>query len=236
MFAFLFLLLVGCVAPTVDLGTPGHPDPTLQPQMQFSVDERPCFGTCTVPRKTSSKITMTPPPKTHLILINTCARQVPFWEPAEGKKFEFNYIPAFDVESRGVCPLLVTAVTKLGELHRGIVQFDNVGAYVPAKAEVMCNGEWLTHSGSYLCSVASGLPVVVKSATPAVLAKDPEAVHCPEPKDTLRGFVIETVKPKADQSSLCVYVLLNKNKEEFKLAVNTFSSLLGTFPAKEKNQ
>lgn len=234
IFVFL-IILVSCTSiPTPDMGVPGHPDPTLQPQMQFSVDERPCFGTCTVPRKTSSKITLTPPAKTHLLLINTCARQVPFWDPAEGKRFEFNYSPAFDVENRGVCPLLITAVTLSGELHRGIVSFDNVGAYNPAKVQVMCNGEWIDSSGSYLCSVAAGLPVMVKSVTPSVIAKDPDSL-CPEPRDTLRGFVIETVKPKPEQSSLCVYVLLNKNKEEFKLAINTFSSILGTFP-KDKNK
>lgn len=229
----LTLLLAGCTT-SVDLGVPGHPNPTLKPQMQFTVDDIACDGTCTVPRKTLSKISFMPPSKTHLVLINTCARQVEMWQPSEGKRIDYAYTPAMFVETKGSCPLLITAVTLTGELHRGLADFDNVGAYNPAKVEVMCNGKWNGFSGAYLCSIASGLPVVVTSPTPAVFVGDSES-DCPMPTPTgaAREFRIETKKPNFGKSGICVYVLLNKAKEEFRLTVNTYSSILGTFP-KEK--
>lgn len=224
------LLLAGCSTPHIDLGVPGHPDPRLKPQLQFSVDDVSCDGTCTVPRKTLSKISFTPPSKTHLVLLNTCARQIEVWQP-ENKKFEYSYSPAFGVETKGSCPLLITVVTLHGELHRGLADFDNVGAYNPAKVEVMCNGRWDNRVGAFLCSVASGLPVVVNSATPAVMAGDPESgCPLPTPSGAAREFRIDTIKPTKEKSGLCVYVLLNKAKEEFRLSVNVYSSILGTFP------
>jgi hypothetical protein len=120
-------------------------------------------------------------------------------------------------------------VTTLGELHRGIIDFSNVGAKNPATVEVMCDGRWNSRVGFDLCSLASGLPVVVKSATPAVLARDPES-DCPDPKGALREWTIETKKPSSTASGFCVYVLLNKTKEEFRLTIVPYSTLLGTFP------
>jgi hypothetical protein len=230
---FALLALSACSV-TPDMGVPGHPDPSLKPQLQFTVDSVKCDGTCIAPRQTLSKIVFLPPPKTHLLLINTCARQVEFWSPPDNKPFVYDYTPALFVETRGACPLLITAVTTIGELHRGIVDFSNVGAKNPAKVEVMCNGLWRNVSGFDFCSVASGLPVVIRSATQAVLARDPNS-ECPEPKGALREWQIDTEKPSAGKSGLCVYVLLNKAREEFRLTVNTYSSILGTFP-KEKTK
>jgi hypothetical protein len=226
------LLLTACVAP-IDKGVPGHPDPRLKPQLQFTIDGVKCNGACVAQRQSLSKIVFTPPAKTHLLLINTCARQDEFWEPGD-KPFTYNFTPAMFVETRGSCPLLITAVTTLGELHRGIIDFSNTGPNNPAKIEVVCNGQLYSRVGFDLCSLASGLPVVVRSATPAVLARDPES-DCPDPKGSLREWTIETRKPSVGKGGFCVYVLLNKNKEEFRLSIVPYSTLLGTFP-RENNK
>jgi hypothetical protein len=180
------------------------------------------------PRQSSSKISFNLPSDAHLVVVNSCARQHEVWKPDTKKPFVYEYIPALFVETKGSCPLMFTVVTTSGELHRAITEFSNAGTK-EAKAEVMADGKWNTYSGFALVSVASGLPVVVTSATPAVFVGDVDS-GCPQPVGALREWTITTKKPEAGKSSICVYVLLNRNREEFRLTVNSYSSFLGVYP------
>lgn len=230
--AFVWPSLFSCTVPTPDNGVPGHPDPFLKPQLAFAIDGVLCSGVCVAQRRSLAKITFQPPAKTILILVNTCARQNEYWISDDRKPFIYSYIYAMDAESRGSCPMLLTVVTSTGEYHRGIIDWSNINTD-PATVEVECNGEWYTRVGYDICSVAAGLPVLVRSKAPAIIARDPES-NCPDPKTEIDHFAIETRKPSADRSSLCVYVLITKDKKEFRLTTQAYSSILRVFPPERR--
>jgi hypothetical protein len=235
---FPFIFLSACAAPIPDAGYPGHPDPRLKAQMPFFVDgvSYPTgFGV--LERKPVSKVSVKLPEKTRIFLINSCARQNEFWNPNTKKSFEFLYQPAADFENKGICPVYLTAVTTDGEFHRSILGFANEPAY-PAQVDVMCNANWELNirSGSYMCHLADGLPIGIRSQKRAVLVKAPSADHCQEPLvDTStaqdKGWVIFAKAPDSlKKPGVCVYVLKNESKEEFAISVHPYTSILRVFP------
>lgn len=227
-FVVLNFVLLSCVASPPDTGYPSHSDPELKSQLAFAVDGKNYVGAGVVQRKSLSKISVTLPDKSYLVIVNTCARQDEFWYPDLKKQFVYEYTPAMDSENFGSCPMYITAITERGEWYRAILDWTNSSG-PEAKVDIMCNGRWLMNvQGTYFCEVYAGLPVRIKSQTPAVISKDPES-DCPELKTLwdLREWEIVT---KKGESALCVYVLLNKNKEEFRFTTHAYTSILRVFP------
>lgn len=224
-------MLMSCTVP-YDPVPPNHPDPQLKAQLSFTIDGVNCPGSCVAQRRSLAKIAFQPPDKSNLILINTCSRQDEFWNPDVKKSFQYSYTYAMDAESNGSCPLLITVVTLDGEFHRGIIDWTNINSE-PAKVDVMCNGRWGTHTGVSFCSVAAGLPIILRPYSRAVIARDPNS-DCPEPVPSGLGWEITTHKASAGKPGLCVYVMLTAKKEEFRLTTHAYSSIMAVFPPKEK--
>jgi hypothetical protein len=220
------------------MGVPGHPNPRLKNQMPFTAEGvyyPEGFGV--IERKVSTKISVKLPDKTTVVLVNSCARQLDTWNPDPKKPFEYLYSPAMDFENKGICPIYVTAVTSQGEFHRSVLGPMNTPAY-PAEVDVQCNGAWVNDikSGSYMCQVAEGLPVGIRSRKRAVIAKAESADHCAEPvadKNVAqdKGWVITARIPETlRKPGICVYVLKDEDKREFAFMLSAYSSILNVFP------
>jgi hypothetical protein len=231
------MLLTRCTTPIQDAGVPyANPlveAPVLKANLQFWIDNNSYVGATVAQRQAKSVIKFNPPSETSLILISTCGRQKDFWYPDTKKPFIYDYIPMYDVENRGACPLYITAVTTKGEWYRGIIDWTNATAAKDAKVSVGCDGDWVDSVGNYICNISFGIPVYIKTQVKAVIGRDTETT-CPEPvyeglpTDQWR---IPTRAPKKDESGLCVYVLVNKNREEFRLSVHAYTSILKVYPA-----
>lgn len=230
LMVLISLMLISCTVP-FDPVAPNHPDPQLKAQLSFTVDNEACNGSCVAQRRSLAKISFQLPDKSNLVLINTCGRQDEFWNPDPKKQFSYSYTYAMDAESNGSCPLLITIVTLNGEFHRGIIDWTNINS-APAKVDVMCNGRWRVSNGMDFCSVAAGLPIMVRPYGRAVIARDPNS-DCPEPNELSSGWEITTHKASAGKPGLCVYVILNEKKEEFRLTTHAYSSIMAIFPPKK---
>jgi len=228
---FLFLFLISCQTTLPDAGYSAKVDPRLKAQLAFSVDGvlYPS-GVSTVQRQSLSKISVRLPAQTTLVLVNTCARQEEFWAPDPKKEFVYSYMPAFEAENMGSCPMYLTAITAQGEWYRAIIDWTNSPAK-DAAVSLMCNGVWEDKAGSGICQVAEQLPIWVDSVLPAVFTKDPTS-SCPEPEvlSPLHKWKITTKAPGPSAPGLCVYVLRNKEKGEFRLTTAAYSSILRVFP------
>lgn len=225
---FLAIMMMSCQSVPIDPGVPAMVDPRLKAQLAFTANGVAFpSGVGTVQRSSMVNIKVSLPENTYLLLLRTCARQDEFWSPA--RDFKYDFMTGFDAENFGSCPMYIIAVTKNGEYHKSILDFTNsVGD--DATVDVMCNGRWETRIGSDICQVAAELPVKVWSTKSAVFKKDPDS-KCPEPVvESPRHFTINTKKPEPAQSPMCVYVLINKDQEEFRLTTTTYTSILNVYP------
>jgi hypothetical protein len=223
------LFLTSCAsmvgAPTPRATEPYDPDPVLAASMEFTAESKPYKGVAVLPRRTSTKFKFTLPKDTHLFLIDTCRRERFELSPAL-KEYEYIYIPAMWKENTGVCPLVATAITKSGETHLAVSDFDNLTGRDIA-ASVMCNGEWVHNVvGSYLCQVRAGLPVSIQFKEETVSASQPP---CTPEKDLGRGkeYDIDATK------GFCSYGFMNQKKETFRLLIRGYTSILNVYPPRK---
>jgi hypothetical protein len=212
-------------APTPIATEPYDPNPVLAASMGFTAEGKAYKGTAVLPRSTSTKFKFLLPKDTYLLLIDTCRREK-FDLNAGVKEYEYIYVPAMWKENKGACPLVATAITKSGESHLAVAEFDNLTG-TDMTASVMCNGEWINNiTGSYLCQVRAGLPVTVQFKEETVSASQPP---CAPEKDLGRGkeYDIETSK------GLCSYGFMNQKKETFRFLTRGYTSILNIYPPKK---
>jgi hypothetical protein len=233
--AFLAFLLTSCLSmPLPDTGSPDQVEPTLKPNLAFTLDGAPKLGAVVAQRQSATKIGINLPQDTQLVLVSSCGRFHDFWYPDTKKTWFYTYTPAIDTEAFKSCVTYLTVVTVKGEWYRGIIDWTNSPGQ-PAKADVTCDSNQLLDvEGNAICSIHAGIPVVISSRTPAVLARDPDS-PCPDPVERthLRSWEITRAAPQPGESALCIYILKNQKKEKFRLTLHTYTSILRVFPPRK---
>lgn len=231
---FLTFMMFSCIS--AKPLTPDHPNPKLKADMSFRVNDSKSYaGIAVLDRKTTHKISVDLPKDTFQIFFNTCGREDEFKNP-KGPVFEYRYTPAFGKENMGSCALLITAVTRKGEYHRGIIDFVNRTGR-DLKAEIFCNGRWQKAESSYLCQTRASIPTGIRFEEETV-SVSANREHC----DELRPLCGFNRKCSSSEKVLeyevytgkgfCAYTFMSKGRNKFRLSTLGYTSIL-KFPTEE---
>jgi hypothetical protein len=213
---------------------PSHPDPRFKASMQFTVSGSSYEGVALLPRRQVTDISFQIPKTTHVLFINSCAREDVFFGPFE-VPYRYSFTPGNYKENVGSCPLLVTAITSTGESHRAVLDFTN-STGVDMTGEIFCNGTWRPVRGASICQVRSGLSVSALFTMPVILA---HVEACAAPKcvggcQIINGVSVGLEFDIPTQPGLCLYDFNNEKNEFFRLTTLGYTSILNIYPPLNK--
>ena len=175
-------------------------------RMPFTISESPTVyvGIASVQRQSSHTITFRPRNKVRDFSIWTCAREIFFTEQL--KEYKYTYIPTFDLENQGVCPLFAYAVSEAGQQELAVISFNNGDKL---KLRIYCNGSADDHVGASICQLRAGLVMAIRTSE-RIAVEPGDASRCPKPTE-LSPFRHELVMPEG----YCTYTFRGNASGDF---------------------
>lgn len=201
--------------------------PVFRTSLKIQADGQEHFGIVTLRRiSMGRKIKFEIPKGTYQFSITTCAGEMIVDRPEAGW-FEWRFVPVYGLENLGSCIAIATALTDKGEIHKGIIDF-NDGQDMPAV--VWCNRDRMELSGAALCQSRAeyGRPGLVQRVDfdlPTVWAATP---GCSEPQQS--GFV-STDWEIAISPGFCVYKFEDARRRKFRLTTYGYTDIKHILPA-----
>ena len=213
-----FLLLSSCssLPEVIFPGVSGYPQINNRATLSFEVDGQKIEGVGVVDRKASLHFSFLIPKDTIQFTISTCNREEYFPRPEGGKILKWTYHPMMYLENIRSCFLTATAITKVGGIAVGIVDFRGEE---DLSATSKCNGRMAEKLGAEFCQSRAGLTQVIDFKEETVFSS--LSPGCSPLEKTFGPFAYEY----KISEGFCVYKFINKEKKKFRLTTFGYTTI-----------
>lgn len=189
--------------------------------MPFEVGGVKYKGTAVIDRQASQDILFYLPKDTIKLMITTCNREKFFAYPDFSKTFKYTYIPIMFLENRDSCFMTATAITKLGESYRSMIDFRSGETL---EGELACNGEENDVTGVGFCQSRAGLTQRISFPVDVVTVAQDECAELNEVEPKNYEFKVSP--------GFCAYRFMDKNKNKFRLTTFGYTQIKEVIEAK----